>query len=300
MNLRDLAYLVAVHDLKHFRKAAERCNVTQPTLSGQLKKLEEYLGVTLIERGNRKVWFTEIGEAVVGRARVVLSECRAIEDMAASADDPMSASLQVGVIPTLAPYLLPRLLKPLKDRYPKLAMLLHEELTPVLVQRLKEGSLDLAILALPIHEESLEECALFDEPFWLAVAKEHPLAGRTEIEPGDLDGEAVLLLQDGHCLRDQALDVCADAGASEMAFQATSLETLRHMVGSGVGMTLIPAMAVPKSSAPDEPVAYLPFSAPAPSRSIGLLYRKATARRSCFEPLGQLIAEVVSIEKNKR
>jgi len=213
MNVRDLEYLVAVHDLKHFRKAAERCHVSQPTLSGQLKKLEEYLGVVLIERGKRKIWFTEIGEAVVARARRVLAECRDIEDLAASADDPMSARLQVGLIPTLAPYLLPRLLGPLNERYPKLTLLLHEEMTQVLVHRLREGSLDLAILALPIHADGLEEQALFDEPFFLAAPRTHPLAARAHIRHGELDGASVLLLRDGHCLRDQALDVCADAGA---------------------------------------------------------------------------------------
>ncbi len=296
MNLRDLEYLTAVADLRHFRKAAARCHVSQPTLSGQLKKLEEHLGVQLMERGSRnKVIFTPIGQEVVNRARRILSEASDIEDLARSAADPMSGQVRVGVIPTLAPYLLPRVMGSIKARFPKLELSLKESQTGVLVERLKRGELDLAILALPIEGDGFVQEPLFQEPFYLTVSAEHDLAGRSAVRTEDLRGQRVLLLEDGHCLRGQALDICFAAGAKEADdFRATSLETLRHMVAAGAGVTLTPMLAVEAGGFQTaSPVRYIPFEAPAPSRLVGLLYRKNASRIETFKQLGAAIGQAI-------
>jgi len=295
MNLRDLEYLTAVYDLRHFRKAAERCHVSQPTLSGQLKKLEEYLGVQLMERGSRnKVIFTPIGDEVVRRARNILSEAAEIEDLARSGSDPMSGRLRVGVIPTLAPYLLPLVMDPIRANFPKLRLLVQEAQTEAIVGMLKRGELDLAILALPVPGEGFCELDLFREPFYLAVPRNHPLAKRAAVDTDDLSGQQVLLLEDGHCLRGQALDICFAAGAKEVDnFRATSLETLRHLVAADSGVTLVPELAVDKGSVGNSAVVYVPFKPPAPTRRIGLLYRKNASRVETFQRLGAALRDVI-------
>lgn len=278
MNLRDLRYLVALADLRHFGKAAEACFVSQPTLSTQIRKLEEALGATLIERAPRKVMLTAAGKDAVHRARRILAEVDALKDAARRSADPAAGSLRLGVFPTLAPYLLPHVVPALHERYPQLELLLVEEKSDLLLQRLREGTLDAALLALPVHDEQLHAQCLFEEPFLLAVPDGHPLARHKTLGIDDLDAESLLLLEDGHCLRDQALDVCRLSGAREKSgFRATSLETLRHMVAAGVGITLLPALSV------QEPVARLPgvrlvkFRKPAPSRRIALVWRKSSA-----------------------
>ncbi|MFO7593173.1 MAG: DNA-binding transcriptional regulator OxyR [Pseudomonadota bacterium] len=296
INLRDLEYLVAVEEERHFHRAAERCFVSQPTLSGQLKKLEERLGVQLIERSTRQVVMTDVGMAVVAQARRVLSAARGIEDIAQSFHDPMAGELQVGLIPTLAPYLLPQIMPPLKKRFPKLKLWLHEQQTAVLLERLHNAELDLLILALPVATEEFVELDLFREPFWLAMPKGDPLAKRKKASLLDINERELMLLEEGHCLREHALDVCLTAGAGEYAaFHATSLETLRHMVGEGMGITLMPQLALPKRLTKIDPVAYLPFTDPPPSRRIGMLYRKGSYREEAFLAIAETIRETVQL-----
>ena len=295
MNLRELEYLVAVAEMKHFRKAAERCFVSQPTLSGQLKKLEEELGVMLVERDNRNVRLTAAGEAIAEQARRVLAEARAIRELAEVHSQPMAGKLRVGLIPTVAPYLCPHIMPPLSRAFPELELLLVEEQTHVLLKQLDEGELDLAILALLAGMEEYAIHSLYHEPFVLAVPREHPLARRKRAKRSDLDQQQVLMLADGHCLRDQALDVCFSAGAVEDgSFQATSLETLRHMVGAGSGITLMPELAVEHGHTDRRgPVAYIPFEAPPPTREIVLLHRRRFARGEAAERVAETVREVM-------
>ena len=288
MNLRELEYLLAVADERHFHRAAERCFVSQPTLSGQLKKLEQELGVQLVERSKRQVRMTGAGEAVTAQARRVLNEVRALKSMAREFQDPAKGELHTGLIPTVAPYLLPRIMPLLTRYYPKLKLWLHEQQTAVLLEKLREAELDLLILALPVETDEFAELDLFREPFWLAVPAAHPLAKRKQVRLADLREREMLLLEEGHCLRGQALEVCFSAGARESAaFRATSLETLRHMVGEGMGITLIPELAVPARRRKSDPIRYIPFTRPVPGRRIGMLYRKGNYREELFRELAR-------------
>ncbi len=294
MNLRDLEYLVAVDDLRHFRKAAEACNVSQPTLSAQIKKLEETLGVQLIERTQRKVMLTPVGQEVVTQARRVLGEVRTLAEIPQQYLDPMSGTLHIGIFPTLAPYLLPRIIRPIKQQYPNLELRLTEAMTLPLLQLLHDGKCDVLILALPIPAEhahtSLEAISLFHEPFHLAVPELHPLAKKRNLKLEDIDGERLSLLEDGHCLRDQALDVCKSAGSMENAdLRATSLETLRYMVQAGETITLMPDLACHREQAESRGIRYLPFRKPGPEREIGLVFRGSSQRKPCFRNLAALI-----------
>jgi len=293
MNLRDLEYLVALDDLKHFRKAAELCNVSQPTLSGQLKKLEAHLGVQLVERSNRQVILTDVGRDIAERARQLLRDARNIEELALTHANPMSGRLRMGLIPTVAPYVLPLVMGPIKQQWPLLALQLFEGQTSELVERLHKGDLDLLMLALAVPgTEGFDALLLYEEAFLLAVSSAHPLAAAKTACPNDLAHEQVLLLQDGHCLRGQALDICASSGArGSESYSATSLETLRHMVAAGAGVTLIPSLA--QIHTDNEAIHYLTFEKPSPSRQIGLLYRSNSSRRSCFRNLAGTIREAV-------
>ncbi|NQD35410.1 LysR family transcriptional regulator [Permianibacter sp. IMCC34836] len=286
MNLRDLQYLVAVAEYKHFGKAAEACHVSQPTLSQQLKKLEEYLGAQLIERDSRRVQLTTLGADIAARARRVVSEADALVQLARSASDPLVGELRLGAFPTLAPYYLPQVLPLLRQKLPDLKLFLVEDKTPHLVQLVLRGELDAALLALPVPHEGLEAISLFHEPFMLAVPKQHALAKRKQVELEDLQGQSLLLLEDGHCLRDQALEVCHLAGAGENAtFRASSLETLRQMVAGGIGITLMPKMAVREQ---EDGVRYLPLKA-STERNVGLVFRASTSRRRTLIHLVQLL-----------
>lgn len=279
MNLRDLEYLVAVAEHRHFGRAAEASYVSQPTLSAQIKKLETELGVQLVERNPRHVMMTAIGERVVERARGVLRGIEEIEDLARGARDPASGSLRVGLFHTLAPYLLPHVVPNLATRFPDLEVLLVEAKTETILNRLREGTLDVAVLALPVPEEGLRVMPLFVEDFLLAVPEADPLAAADEpIDPSVLDGRSVLLLEDGHCLRDQALEVCSRAGASERGgFRATSIETLRQMVGAGVGITLLPELAVRPPVASPDGIEFLRFGEPVPHRRVAMVWRAGSA-----------------------
>ena len=290
MNLRDLQYLVAVADHLHFGKAAEYCHVSQPTLSMQLKKLEERLGVQLIERSNKHVLFTSIGQDITTRARRILNEAEHIKTVAANARDPLSGDLRLGIFPTLAPYLLPRIMPSLHQALPALNLLLVEEKTDLLLQLLQRGTLDAAMLALPITQEGVMTQALFTEPFLLAVPASHPLATRQTVDYESLQDITLLLLDEGHCLREQALDICRAIGTGEARhFRATSLETLRHMVAAGNAVTLMPALA----ALPNPAIVYIPFAESPPARTIGLCWRDMSARYILFSRLGTCITDSV-------
>lgn len=296
MNLRDLEYLVAVGEHRHFGRAAEACLVSQPTLSTQLKKLEQELGIALIERSPRQVMLTSAGERVAERGRVILDEAAAIRAFARQANDPEGGTLRMGLFPTLAPYLLPHVVPALHERYPNLELLLIEEKTEVVLDQLRSGRLDVGILALPVTGEQLHQQPLFTEDFVLAVPAGHPLAAAGgPVDPSVLAGEQVLLLEEGHCLRDQALSVCRLTGASERrGFRATSLETLRQMVAAGVGITLLPALAVRPPVPPSDDIVLLPFSDPVPRREIAMLWRSTSVFQHLLPGMGELIGKLAA------
>ena len=278
MNLRDLHYLVALADHRHFGRAAAASFVSQPTLSTQIRKLENELGVTLIERAPRKVMLTPAGHDIAERARRILAEVDQLKESARRTRDPEAGSVRLGIFPTLGPYLLPHVLPQIRERFPRLELLLIEEKTEVVLRQLREGRLDVGVLALPLHDEQLHVEFLFEEPFVLAVPRTHPLAKRSTLSLHDLAHERLLLLEDGHCLRDQALDVCTLAGSGERnGFRATSLETLRQMVAANVGITLLPTLSVKPPVAHSEDIHLLRFRDSHPSRRIGMVWRRSSA-----------------------
>ena len=284
MNLRDLRYLVALAEEKHFGKAAERCFVSQPTLSAQIRKLEEYLGVPLVERQPKRVKLTETGEKVVERARRALQEADAIVEIARTDRDPLSGALKVALIPTVGPYLLPHVVGPLRKAVPRLKMMLYEYQTAPLLEKLRGGELDLGIIALPMPTEGLETAHLYDEPFTLAVPANHPLADRERVKLEDIKDETLLLLEDGHCLRDHALSVCSRVRVNqEQDYRATSLETLRQMVAAGHGITLLPELAAATPVGTARGLKIKPFTKPAPVRTIGAVWRKSTTRGKAID-----------------
>ena len=295
MNLRDLRYLVALAEHKHFGKAADASFVSQPTLSTQIKKLEDELEVALVERTPRKILLTDVGREIATRARGVLHEIDQIRAIARRTKDPEAGTLRLGIFPTLAPYLLPHVIPGLRERFPRLELLLVEEKTEVLLARLREGRLDAAVLALPLHDDQLHTEFLFDEPFVLAVPAGHALAHRKALSVDDLADQSLLLLEDGHCLRDQALDVCQLAGANERdGFRATSLETLRQMVAANVGITLLPMLAVRPPVVQSDAIHLLPFRGTPPSRRIALVWRKSSAIVPFLENFAQTLQKLSS------
>jgi LysR family transcriptional regulator, hydrogen peroxide-inducible genes activator len=293
MNLRDLQYLVALAETRHFGRAALRCHVSQPTLSAQLRKLEEFLGVSLIERRPRRVGLTPAGEAVVERARRMLRDAEDIRALARASQDPLGGQLKLGLIPTLGPYLLPRVAPRIAKALPKLQLMLHEYQTAPLVERVVQGELDVAILALPADTKGLVTRSLFAEAFLVAMPEHHRLTARKRLKIGDLAGEKLLLLEEGHCLRDQALEVCTKAGTEEQDFRATSLETLRQMVAAGLGITLLPRLAAEGPFASARGLVVRPFSPPAPSRVIGAAWRRSTSRIAAITAVCDITARTV-------
>ena len=293
MNLRDLRYLVALAEHKHFGRAAESAFVSQPTLSTQIMKLEEELGVALVERTPRKVLLTEVGTEIVKRAREVLNEIEQIKVIARRTLDPESGSLRLGIFPTLGPYLLPHVVPRIRERYPRLELLLVEEKTEEILRQLREGRLDAGILALPVHDTHLHVERLFDEPFVLAVPTDHPLAKRSSISLNQLEDQSLLLLEEGHCLREQALEVCQLAGAAEKGgFRATSLETLRQMVAADVGITLLPMLAVKPPIPANENIHLVQFRTRPPSRHIAMIWRKSSAMHAFLREFAQLLRQL--------
>jgi len=290
MNLRDLRYLVALADERHFGKAAERCYVSQPTLSAQVRKLEEYLGVPLVERQPKRVALTPTGEKIVQRARALLQEADAIVELAKSDRDPLSGALKLALIPTVGPYLLPHVVGRLRKELPRLKLMLYEYQTQPLLERLRAGEIDVGILALPVELDGLEATELYDEPFMLAVPAAHPLADQERIKLDDLREETLLLLEDGHCLRDQALEVCGRFRVHEAQdYRATSLETLRQMVAAGHGVTLLPELAAETPIGTARGLRIKSFTRPAPGRTIGAVWRRSTTRAPAIEAIASAI-----------
>jgi LysR family transcriptional regulator, hydrogen peroxide-inducible genes activator len=293
MNLRDLKYLVALADHKHFGKAAAASFVSQPTLSTQIKKLEDELGVSLVERAPRKVMLTPAGRDAADRARRIVAEVEQMKEAARRSQDPESGTVRLGIFPTLGPYLLPHVVPLIRARFPKLELLLVEEKSDELLNRLREGRLDAGLLALPVHDDQLHTEFLFEEPFLLAVPDQHPLARRDALTLDELSEHKLLLLEDGHCLREQALEVCRLSGANEKSeFRATSLETLRQMVAANVGITLLPTLAVKPPVARSDNIHLLGFSDSAPSRQIAMVWRRSSAMTAFLASLAEVFRQL--------
>lgn len=290
IKLKDLRYLVAVADTRHFGRAAEQCFVSQPTLSAQLKKLEDYLGVQLVERQPKRVVLTEAGEQIVQRARRILEASEEVVTLANAHRDPLAGRLRIALLPTVGPYLLPRVMPAIRKSLPRLEMLLYEYQTAAMLEKLHAAEVDMGILALPVDLDGFEMRELYEEPFQLAVPENHRLARRATVRVDDLHNETLLLLEDGHCLRDQALEVCSRAGVNEKQdFRATSLETLRQMVATGAGVTLLPELAIKGAYGTARGVVMRPFARPVPSRKIGAVWRKTSARHAAIRAVCDVI-----------
>lgn len=293
MNIRDLKYLVALSEHQHFRKAAEACFISQPTLSGQIRKLENELGVMLFERTSRKVLFTNTGLRLVAQAQRILSEVKILEEMASQQGEEMSGPFHIGVIPTVGPYLMPYIVPVIKKVFPHLDVFLYEAQTHQLIQLLSDGKLDCLLLASVKETAHLKEIPLYEEPMLLAVPQTHSWANQKNIAMKDLKGETLLMLGDGHCLSDHAMGFCFTAGAKDdVRFRATSLETLRNMVAAETGITLLPKLAVPTDLNRDG-VTYIKVTNPEPKRLITLAYRPGSPLRNRYERLAKEIIKTV-------
>jgi LysR family hydrogen peroxide-inducible transcriptional activator len=289
LTLRQLQYVVAVADRQSFRKAAEACHVAQPSLSAQVAQVEEGLGVQIFERDKRGVALTTAGRVLVERARALLIAADELVESARTLADPFAGTLRVGVIPTIGPYLLPELAPVLRERYPRLSFVWNEDRTAVLVERLGRAELDAAILALESDIGDLPHLVLGKDPFVFAAPPAHPLsASKRPLRPDDLEGERVLLLDDGHCFRDQALSFCARAGAEEAGYRATSLATLVQMAAGGAGVTLLPTLAVGLENRRDA-LCVRPFAPKAPSRTLALVWRKGSALETTIRAVGETL-----------
>lgn len=288
MNLRDLQYLSAIAEHEHMGRAAIACHVSQPTMSMQIKKLEEELGVQLLERANKRVRLSAHGKIIAARATDIFHQSNALKELAKSLRDPLAGECRLGAFPTLAPYYLPHIVPLITSALPKTQLLLVEDKTDRLLDNLKSGTLDMALIALPIEEKNLSSHALFTEPFYLAVANSHRLAGRIFVTAKEVKNERMLLLEDGHCMRDQALDVCRIVGAHELSnFRATSLETLRQMVAANVGVTLIPKCAITQNA----PICMLPFKGNPYRRTIGLVWRDSYPKMAMVEAIRNILSK---------
>ncbi len=295
MNIRDLKYIIAVAETHHFGKAAERCFVSQPTLSGQIRKLEDELGVAIFERTNRSVEITPVGESIVAHARQMMEQADAIVQLAQAHQDPLAGPLRVGAIPTISPYLMPLILIPLRKQHPKMKLVLSEELTDVLLERLRNHEIDAALLATPVEESDLESLPLYDEPFWVAYPRKHAFYAKDKITLSDLDKENVLLLAEGHCLAKQAMDVChlkERQQQGDMAdLRAASLETLIQLVRAGFGITLLPALSMQGSWATGSGVVAQPLALPNASRRVSLVFRRSYPRRAALQAFADIILD---------
>ena len=297
MNIRDLQYLVAVHDLNNFSKAAERCYVSQPTLSGQLKKLEQELGATLIERSTRRVLFTQLGEKIVDQARQLLATADNIKTLVSANDDPMAGEFHIGLVPTIGPYLLPLVMPAISEKFPQAKLYLYELQSEVLQKKLSRGELDAVIVAKQNCSTSLEEIELFSESMCLAVsAQDQAEQLENSVALSILKDQAILMLEDGHCLREHTLEICAEAGAHEdTRFKATTMDTLLHMVANGVGMTLVPELACQKEL---KGVNFFEFEPPQPKREVVMLVRNNSARIETMKVFATAIQSEVKKNEN--
>ncbi|MDK9722101.1 MAG: hydrogen peroxide-inducible genes activator [Rhodospirillales bacterium] len=293
--LRQLRYLVELMEIRHFGRAAEACHVTQSTLSAGIQELEEMLGVRLLERTKRRVVTTPIGLEIAQRARRTLDEAEGLVQAAWAGAEPLCSELRLGVIPTIGPYLLPKVLPSLRDRFPKLKLFLREDQTAHLLDQLTAGELDVLILAFPMDTPGAETLMIAKDPFWLVCPAGHPLgASKKPIAPEDIPVDELLLLEDGHCLRDHALSACKAAGRQRTnRFQGTSLHTLIEMVASGLGLTLIPDLAAGSQMIAASSLVTRPLSASAEPREIGLVWRRTSGRRPEFKLLGKALGEIL-------
>jgi LysR family hydrogen peroxide-inducible transcriptional activator len=296
MTLTELKYIVAVARQKHFGHAAEACFVAQPTLSVAIKKLEDELGVVIFERGGTEISTTPLGAQIVAQAERVLEQTAAIKEIAKQNKDPLVGPFRLGIIYTIAPYLLPQMVKNMIERVPQMPLILQENFTVRLLELLRQGELDAAIMALPFPEHGLMVQPLYDEPFVVALPKHHAWAERAAIDAQDLKSETMLLLGNGHCFRDQVLEVCPEMSRFSTTgdgiartFEGSSLETIRHMVASGIGITVLPRASVPNMQANDGMLRYVPFSAPAPSRRVAIAWRKSFTRNAAIEAVRQAV-----------
>jgi len=296
MTLTELKYIVAVAREKHFGRAAEACFVAQPTLSVAIKKLEDELGVAIFERGGTEISVTPVGAQIITQAERVLEQTSFIRDIAKQNNDPLSGTLRIGVIYTIAPYLLPQLVPTLINNVPQMPLVLLENFTVKLIELLRAGELDAAIMALPFNQQGLMVQPVYDEPFMVALPRHHAWAKRTHINSEELKSETMLLLGAGHCFRDQVLEVCPEmsrfsTGASGIAktFEGSSLETIRHMVASGIGITVLPQASVPTTNTSQDMLNYIPFEAPVPSRRVVIAWRKSYTRHAAVEAVRQAI-----------
>lgn len=289
MTLQELRYLVALADHGHFGKAAAASFISQSTLSTQLKKLEDHLGVSLFDRSLNPVAPTAMGVAVIASARLIIAETAHIQELVRHAHEPMERTVRLGIIPTLGAYYLPHALAVTHKKFPQLRLLLREQTTPHILNDLANGQLDAALLALPIADDQLVTLPLFDEPFLAALPAQHTLAQRARLKLTELQHDTLLLLEEGHCLRDQALAVCGAQRQLEEV-RATSLETLRQMVGMGIGITLLPSLAA-QTGSKQAKVRIVPFQSPAPYRRIALVWRKRAPLPETFARLGDALRD---------
>jgi LysR family hydrogen peroxide-inducible transcriptional activator len=287
MNLRELEYALAVAEHGHFSRAAEACAVSQPTLSGQLRKLEDELGVEIFERDGRTVRTTRVGREILLYARAAIDAVSDIERAAQAGRDPLAGTLRIGVIPTLGPYLLPHLLVTARERIPKLPLAIVEEPTALLVKGVLSGELDAAIVATTHASEGLSEIPIFDEPLWLVVPRDHALAKNDSVAIADIDARSLLLLTDGHCLREQTLALCnaAQRAATDRDLRASSLETLLNLVEAGYGMTVVPALARHGPRFSSGNLIAIRFTPPTPTRRIRLILRASAPRAAALKML---------------
>jgi LysR family hydrogen peroxide-inducible transcriptional activator len=308
LTLRELRYLVALADRAHFGRAAEDCHVSQPTMSTQIRKLEEYLGATLVERNTKSISLTPLGQEVVEQARQIVSRVDALLVSARAPREALAGPLHLGLIPTLAPYFLPWFIPQVKFRYPRLQLVVHEDQTRYLLECLRSHQIDAALLALPLDGEDLERLPLFDEPFWFACPLQHSLARCKAVTETDLRGQPLLLLADGHCLRGQALAACGRQGEDDDGlddFRAASLETICQLVSAGFGCTLLPALATRLLSGTEPKFAILPMPVAGASRRIGLVWRRGYPKAEELSLLAALVRDqppegtrTVLIERN--
>ena len=296
MTLTELKYIVAVARHKHFGRAAEACFVAQPTLSVAIKKLEEELGITMFERGGADITTTPIGAQIVAQAEHVLDQTAAIKEIAKQNNDPLIGAIRLGLIYTIGPYLLPTLIKGMIEQAPKMPLVLQENFTTRLLESLRQGELDAAIVALPLPERGFMTLPIYDEPFVVAVPNQHPWVNRKSISAQELKSETMLLLGNGHCFRDQVLEVCPEMarfstsdGGIARTFEGSSLETIRHMVASGIGITVLPKASAPNPTSADGMLHHLPFSDPVPSRRVALVWRKSFTRSAAITAIQQVI-----------
>lgn len=290
MTLTELRYIVAAARERHFGRAAEACHVSQPTLSVAIKKLEEELDLKIFERGANEISVTALGEDIVRQAQSVIEQASAIKEIAKRGKDPLAGPLRLGIIYTIGPYLLPALVKGVIEQYAQMPLLLQENFTVKLLEMLRTGELDCAIMAEPFPDSGLAVAPLYDEDFMIAVPANHPFASRSEVSAEELKQETMLLLGAGHCFRDQVLEVCpefarfsSNAEGISKSFEGSSLETIKHMVASGIGVTVVPSLSVPKEE--QAHLRFIPFKGTAPSRRVVLAWRKTFTRYEAIAAL---------------